>query len=301
MSHTHSQVITLTGTRQSGVTTSLLEHVEKSLKSNPGKIALILAYNVNMVEMLYETINKSFPTIRDSVIVNLPPTFVQLISILNNPPEAGYCGVFADNGYRYLSHEGLMSIAREFPLLDIVVGDSKGSTPSAPDKTDDLSTTQLAFQNFKSTLQNDPSYAWSWQCNLVMLIRDGNEGVSHRDANISAAQFMNNVFGVNVTGSKAWHQFEEEWEAQSKATHYVLSRAGELSLVCTNGIVRDLGLTTDKFKMFALVYLKGASLERDSEEAFQYLDNTTPIIPLSVFPVLMFKWEEQYGNESIYR
>lgn len=43
----------------------------------------------------------------------------------------------------------------------------------------------------------DPSYAWGWQCNLAMAIYD--QGLSHIEANIAAANFMKNAFDIDVT------------------------------------------------------------------------------------------------------
>ena len=43
----------------------------------------------------------------------------------------------------------------------------------------------------------DPGYAWSWHCNLAMMIRDC--GVNAKDANMATAQFMKQAFEVDTT------------------------------------------------------------------------------------------------------
>lgn len=48
----------------------------------------------------------------------------------------------------------------------------------------------------------DPSYAWGWQCNLAMAIYD--QGLSHIEANIAAANFMKNAFDIDVTQYKEY-------------------------------------------------------------------------------------------------
>ena len=94
-----------------------------------------------------------------------------------------------------------------------------------------------AFRILKKGLQNDPDYAWGWQCNLAMAIYDEsrpqciceildgkykghrpdcaivkahdarhfNEHVlSHQFCNNAAARFMKLCFDVDVTQSPHW-------------------------------------------------------------------------------------------------
>ena len=48
-----------------------------------------------------------------------------------------------------------------------------------------------------NAIRNDPSYAWSWHCNIAMAAMD--EGVDHMTANKLAARFLMILTGVDTT------------------------------------------------------------------------------------------------------
>lgn len=57
--------------------------------------------------------------------------------------------------------------------------------------------TARAYKNIAAAMQNDPSYALSWQCNIAMPIYDGANGkLSHEEANAIADKLMAHLFGV---------------------------------------------------------------------------------------------------------
>lgn len=55
--------------------------------------------------------------------------------------------------------------------------------------------TKEAFETLKKAIGDDPSYAWSWHCNIAMAVQD--EGVDHATANKAANRFMQLCFGVD--------------------------------------------------------------------------------------------------------
>ena len=56
--------------------------------------------------------------------------------------------------------------------------------------------TKEAFETLKKAIGDDPSYAWSWHCNIAMAAYD--EGVDHATANKAANRFMQLCFGVDT-------------------------------------------------------------------------------------------------------
>lgn len=56
--------------------------------------------------------------------------------------------------------------------------------------------TKLLMWLLSFKLQTDPDYAWGWHCNLAVMAQDA--GAPHKEANISAANFMKRVFNVTV-------------------------------------------------------------------------------------------------------
>lgn len=56
-----------------------------------------------------------------------------------------------------------------------------------------------AFETLKTAIQSDPSYAWSWHCNVAMASVD--EGMPSEAANKAADRFMQICFGVRTLGS----------------------------------------------------------------------------------------------------
>ncbi len=53
-----------------------------------------------------------------------------------------------------------------------------------------------AFDVIKTAMNNDPSYAWSWHCNIAVSQQD--VGVSHKVSNEGAALFMQIAFGIDT-------------------------------------------------------------------------------------------------------
>ena len=53
-----------------------------------------------------------------------------------------------------------------------------------------------AFDTIKKSIQDDPAYAWSWHCNITMMVKDS--GVSHKISNEAAARFMDLAFNVDT-------------------------------------------------------------------------------------------------------
>jgi hypothetical protein len=69
------------------------------------------------------------------------------------------------------------------------------------------------LQPIVAAFKNDPNYAWSWHCNLAMMMVD--EGVSHRAANYRAATFMKDAFEFDIKQTNEWKHMEREWEKAS--------------------------------------------------------------------------------------
>lgn len=55
---------------------------------------------------------------------------------------------------------------------------------------------QVAMAILSKAMKEDPSYAWSWHCNLAMPIYD--QGVSHSTANLAAARLMEHIFNADT-------------------------------------------------------------------------------------------------------
>lgn len=450
MSNTHSQVITLTGTRQSGVTTSLLEHVKKSVESNPGKIAVVSTYNNSLRAQIHQLIAARFPELVGEVITLTNPTVADLRQLLGDGrSNVQYCGVFLDDGYTYLSHRKLMSLAREFPLLDIVVGDSVDERRSFPERgqttevlrvddspyvpteeviesdlkdtktfevtlgvnrlgnqdydavtetvfvkypspltgnefpegrlmnailnanlfdgvgerlflkdnardkdaptltalidDDAVCTTRLsitdeqikalalangfklkeqpngttdlnpyvyefarellascqtvsvkqpksipqAFDSFSQAMKQDSEYAWSWLCNLAMLIKDASDdSVKHRHANVAAADFMLRAFDIDVTKFKEWADFERQWSNSGKPVKYLLNMSPTLSILLDNGMVKKVGKVNWDF--YSLV---GDHLIINDRSEFE--------IELELYAKILTEWFLRYGTRNI--
>lgn len=66
----------------------------------------------------------------------------------------------------------------------------------------------------KAAFAKDDDYAWTWQCNLAMMLVDA--GVSHQDANDRAAQFMHHAFFYDITQTTQWKDLEQHWEEQKE-------------------------------------------------------------------------------------
>ena len=57
--------------------------------------------------------------------------------------------------------------------------------------------TARAYNQLSSAMQNDPSFALSWQCNIAMPILDGAKGkLTAEEANAIADDLMRHLFGV---------------------------------------------------------------------------------------------------------
>ena len=68
------------------------------------------------------------------------------------------------------------------------------------------------LSELKAALQADEYYAWSWHCNLACIGLDS--GGDPQSANLCAAQFMKNLFDVDVRTQMAWLGFEAAWANQ---------------------------------------------------------------------------------------
>jgi hypothetical protein len=55
----------------------------------------------------------------------------------------------------------------------------------------------------KDAVQNDQEYAWSFHCNLAAPMMDACM-IDHREANVSAALVMAQLFQVDMTKNKHW-------------------------------------------------------------------------------------------------
>lgn len=53
------------------------------------------------------------------------------------------------------------------------------------------------FDALKRAMQNDPSYAWAWHCNIAMMTQDA--GCDHSIAQDGAARFMKLCFDVDTS------------------------------------------------------------------------------------------------------
>jgi len=76
---------------------------------------------------------------------------------------------------------------------------------ASPEKPKDIQRPLLfdgdAFAEL-TAMMRDPSYAWTWHCNIAMPIMDS-IGVSHEQANRAAKSIMALVFGIDVTQFEA--------------------------------------------------------------------------------------------------
>lgn len=53
---------------------------------------------------------------------------------------------------------------------------------------------ELMFTTLKEAVQNDPEYAWGWQCNLAMTLLDAGVGLNSLQANKAANSIMSHLF-----------------------------------------------------------------------------------------------------------
>jgi hypothetical protein len=67
-----------------------------------------------------------------------------------------------------------------------------------------------AFRLFRERLKADPEWAWTWYCNISMLLH--NAGVEIHEANRKAESFMYNTFMIDITRNSKWEckYFEKE-------------------------------------------------------------------------------------------
>lgn len=56
----------------------------------------------------------------------------------------------------------------------------------------------VALHALKTALAADPDFAWSWQCNIAMPIKDRLR-CSHGEANKTAADLMRHLFDIDIT------------------------------------------------------------------------------------------------------
>lgn len=63
----------------------------------------------------------------------------------------------------------------------------------------------VPFDEIKNAVGADPSYAWSWHCNLAMSALDAAKGaINHTTANAIAAGQMRHLFQYDVTVLKEY-------------------------------------------------------------------------------------------------
>ena len=58
------------------------------------------------------------------------------------------------------------------------------------------------FEELKTLIENDSSYAWAWHCNLAVPMKD--EGIDHETANRAAARIMSTMFGIDTSKFKEY-------------------------------------------------------------------------------------------------
>ncbi len=58
------------------------------------------------------------------------------------------------------------------------------------------SATAEAMNVIRRAMRDDPGYAWTWHCNIAILLLD--EGVAHDRANSRASGFMRLAFDVET-------------------------------------------------------------------------------------------------------
>lgn len=65
----------------------------------------------------------------------------------------------------------------------------------------------VPFDEIKNAVGTDPSYAWSWHCNLAMSALDASNGtINHTTANAIAAGQMRHLFQYDVTVLKEYQE-----------------------------------------------------------------------------------------------
>jgi len=65
----------------------------------------------------------------------------------------------------------------------------------------------------KEAMAADSDWAWSWHCNLTMMIKDAGCDDMQK-ASLASAEFMLRVFGVNVTKFIQW-SYRETLQVQA--------------------------------------------------------------------------------------
>lgn len=74
----------------------------------------------------------------------------------------------------------------------------------------------VAFRALANVMQSDPSYAWTWHCNMAMPIHDSmseTQPQRHALANVAAARIMAHVFDVNTMST-----YESDLEREHVST-----------------------------------------------------------------------------------
>lgn len=65
---------------------------------------------------------------------------------------------------------------------------------SLPINAEHANKTAKAMASLSEAMLEDPSYAWSWHCNLACCAMD--EGLDHESANRAAERFMARAFNI---------------------------------------------------------------------------------------------------------
>ncbi len=57
---------------------------------------------------------------------------------------------------------------------------------------------KASYDSLTQAMRDDPQYAWGWLCNIAMPLSDS-AGMSHEQANVTAAYLMDHLFGIDIT------------------------------------------------------------------------------------------------------
>jgi len=67
-----------------------------------------------------------------------------------------------------------------------------------------------AMATLRKAMQDDHDYAWTWQCNLAMMVKDAG-GCSHKEANDAAMGFMRLCFDFDGRKSELFQERIKGW------------------------------------------------------------------------------------------
>lgn len=96
-----------------------------------------------------------------------------------------------------------------------------------------------AFKGFnllRATIHADPSYAWSWHCNICMPLVDG--GIEHYIANKGTARVMQHIFGVDTLSTPEFKAIEAGYAKMQPPT-FTLAKPPEATLTASLSDIND--------------------------------------------------------------